>query len=294
MLRGLYAATGDDFLAKIAVGGKTRSRVLARGDGWTVSDVVCTSGPDDRPFEERHADFSIAIVAAGTFEYRSAAGRELMTPGSLMLGSAGQSFECGHEHGVGDRCVAFWYDPAYFERLAADAGARGTAPRFGGLRLPPLRALSPLVARACAGIGGPVGVPWEEIGVRLAAQAVQLSGGRPPRAHGAPPGAVARVTAAVRRIERDPDDALSLRSLAGEARLSPYHFLRTFERITGVTPHQYVLRVRLRRAATALATEPGKVLDVALDSGFGDLSNFNRAFRAEFGVSPRAYRRRAG
>jgi AraC family transcriptional regulator len=105
---------------------------------------------------------------------------------------------------------------------------------------------------------------------------------------------VARVTAAVRRIERDPDDALSLRSLAREARLSPYHFLRTFERITGVTPHQYVLRVRLRRAATALATEPGKVVDVALESGFGDLSNFNRAFRAEFGVSPRAYRRRAG
>jgi len=293
MLGGLYAASGDDFLAKIAVGGKTESRLLARGDGWTVSDVLCTSGPDDRPFEERHADFSIAIVAAGTFEYRSAAGRELMTPGSLMLGSAGQSFECGHEHGVGDRCVAFWYAPAYFERLAADAGARGTA-RFGALRLPPLRALSPLVARACAGIGHPLGAAWEEIGVRLAAQAVQLSGGRPPCASGAPPGAVARVTAAVRRIERDPDDALSLRSLAREARLSPYHFLRTFERITGVTPHQYVLRVRLRRAATALATEPGKVIDVALESGFGDLSNFNRAFRAEFGVSPRAYRRRAG
>src|SRR5213083_232658 len=181
MLGGLYAATGDDFLAKIAVGGKTESRLLARGDGWTVSDVVCTSGPADRPFEERHADFSIAIVAAGTFEYRAAAGRELMTPGSLMLGSAGQSFECGHEHGVGDRCVAFWYAPAYFERLAADAGARGTA-RFGALRLPPLRALSPLVARASAGIGHPLGAAWEEIGVRLAAQAVQLSGGRSARA----------------------------------------------------------------------------------------------------------------
>src|SRR5258706_12881637 len=137
MLRRLYAASGDDFLAKIAVGGKTQSRILARGDGWTVSDVLCTSGPDDRPFEERHADFSIAIVAAGTFEYRSAAGRELMTPGSLLLGSAGQSFECGHEHGVGDRCVAFWYAPAYFQRLAAGAGDRGTAPPVGGPRVPP-------------------------------------------------------------------------------------------------------------------------------------------------------------
>jgi len=61
-----------------------------------------------------------------------------------------------------------------------------------------------------------------------------------------------------------------------------------------VTPHQYVLRVRLRRAATTLATEPGKVVDVALESGFGDLSNFNRAFRAEFGVAPEGYRRQVG
>src|SRR5258708_12520971 len=98
MLRGLYAASGDDFLAKIAVGGKTRSRLLARGDGWTVSDVVCTSGPDDRPFEERHADFSIAIVAAGTFEYRSAAGPELMTPGSPILGNPVQSSQRGPQH----------------------------------------------------------------------------------------------------------------------------------------------------------------------------------------------------
>jgi AraC-like DNA-binding protein len=105
---------------------------------------------------------------------------------------------------------------------------------------------------------------------------------------------VARVSQAVRRIERHPDDALTLGALARESRLSPYHFLRTFERITGVTPHQYVLRARLRRAALRLATEAGKVLDLALESGFGDLSNFNRAFRAEFGMSPRAYRRQAG
>jgi len=38
-------------------------------------------------------------------------------------------------------------------------------------------------------------------------------------------------------------------------------------------------------------TEPRKIIDVALDSGFGDVSNFNRAFRAEFGVSPRVYQR---
>ena len=79
--------------------------------------------------------------------------------------------------------------------------------------------------------------------------------------------------------------------MAREAGLSPYYFLRTFERLTGITPHQYVLRARLREAASRLAAESDKVLDVAYDCGFGDVSNFNRAFRAEFGVIPRVFRR---
>jgi AraC-like DNA-binding protein len=150
--------------------------------------------------------------------------------------------------------------------------------------------LSPLIAQACAGLVDPAPVPWEEIGVRLAAQAVRLVHGLPREAGNAPPSAVARVTRAVRAIERHADAKLTLGSLAREAGLSPYHFLRTFESLTGLTPHQYLRRARLREAALRLAAEPSKVLDIALDCGFGDVSNFNRAFRAEFGASPRAYR----
>jgi AraC family transcriptional regulator len=91
-------------------------------------------------------------------------------------------------------------------------------------------------------------------------------------------------------IDRRPDARLTLGTLAREAGLSPYHFLRTFERLTALTPHQYVRRARLREAAVRLKAGDGKILDVALDSGFGDVSNFNRAFRAEFGVSPGVYR----
>ena len=54
--------------------------------------------------------------------------------------------------------------------------------------------------------------------------------------------------------------------------------------------HVDAMRARLREAAIRLAGRPGKVVDVALDCGFGDVSNFNRAFRAEFGVSPTRYR----
>jgi AraC family transcriptional regulator len=266
--------------------GHLRPHLLAQGQGWTVEDLVCTSGPRDRPFEERHSRASIAIVAAGSFQYRSTMGRELMTPGSLLLGNAGQYFECGHEHGEGDRCLSFRYTPDYFETLAADAGA---GPNFHIPRLPPLRALSPLIARAFGGLAGSLDVPWEELSVQLAAQAVHLAGGLSPDPNDAPPGAVARVTRAVRTIEHHPDAGHTLGILARDAHLSPYHFLRTFQRLTGVTPHQYVLRARLREAALRLA-KPARILDIALDCGFGDVSNFNRTFRAEFGVSPRAYR----
>jgi AraC family transcriptional regulator len=252
-----------------------------------VTDVVCTAGPHDRPFEERHSQFSIAVVAAGSFQYRSTSGRELMTPGSILLGNAGQSFECGHEHGAGDRCVAFRFSPGYFERIAADAGGRQ---RFRVPRLPPLRATSPVIARACAGLVR-TDLSWEELGIQVVACAVQTAAGLSPHANQPTAGAVARVTSVAREIERDPAAELDLVRLARQAGLSPYHFLRTFQRLTGVTPHQFILRKRLREAALRLASERALVLDIALDCGFGDLSNFNHAFRAEFGVSPLDYRR---
>jgi AraC-like DNA-binding protein len=262
--------------------GRATPRPMAGGEGWSVADVLCTSGPQDRAFEERHAQYAIVMVLAGSFQYRSAFGASLMAPGSLMLGNPGQAYECGHEHAEGDRCVAFWYEPAYFEELA---GMRFTVPR-----LPPLRPLAHLMASANAGALGNANVSWEELAVRLAVRTAALAAEQSSDQRALPLNAEARVTRVVRAIDRRPDANLSLALLARESGLSPYHFLRTFERLMGVTPHQYVLRARLRDAATRLVTEPRKIIDVALDSGFGDVSNFNRAFRAEFGVSPRAYR----
>ena len=270
--------------------GSTTPRVIARGDGWSVADVVCTCGPQDRPYEERHNHYTIAIVLAGSFQYRSPAGRGLMTSGSMMLGNQGHCFECGHQHGDGDRCLSFWYDPDYFERLAVDAGARGSNVRFSVPRLPPLRQLSPLVARAGAGLVGADDIPWEEFALSLAAGTIKLAAGAPSSQTGLPLNAEARVTRAVRTIDRHPDAALRLGQLARQAGLSPYYFLRTFKWLTGITPHQYVLRTRLRAAASRLTTGTEPVLDIALDCGFGDVSNFNRAFRHEFGVSPRVFR----
>jgi len=174
--------------------------------------------------------------------------------------------------------------------VAADVGVRGARPGFRVPRVPPLRSLSRLVAQACARLGRGSEASWEELGVKLAARAVQLTAGLRGAGPGPPPSALARVTRTARRIERDADTPLTLRGLACEAGLSPYHFLRTFEGLTGVTPHQYLRRARLRHAAVQLATGDARIVDVAFDCGFGDISSFNRAFRTEFGVSPKRYR----
>jgi AraC family transcriptional regulator len=281
--------------------GHLASQVLARGEGWSASEMICSAGPHDRVFEEQHSRVCIAIVVAGSFQYRSSAGRQLMTPGSLLLGSAGQYFECGHEHGVGDRCISFAYEPEYFEGLAAESDMRGGSAQFHRLRVPPVRELSWLVARACAGVAESSGASnrtaeWEEIGVELAARVLEIGSGKELNV-GTSPATEARVTRVVRLIESRPDLDHQLDSLAREARLSRYHFLRVFQQLTGLTPHRYLLRERLRRAATRLMLEPARVLEIALDCGFGEVSNFNRAFHAEFGVSPRSFRkstRRAG
>jgi AraC-like DNA-binding protein len=293
----LYGAAAAPGLAKIAVGpvpvapGGFHPRPLAAGSGWSVSDVVCTRGPSDAVFEERADEVSVALVLSGTFEYETPHGRALMTPGSLLLGNAGDCFVCGHAHGVGDRCLSFRFLPAFFDEVANAAGAPGAWRGFRAPRLPPLRELSGLVARLTAAVDGASGPAWEELAVAIAGDVVQAAARVRPPALRLPGAAEARVARVVRAIDRAPDAPHSLLSSAGRARLSPYHFLRTFEGVTGLTPHQYVRRARLRAAAARLLARPAdRVIDVAFACGFGDVSNFNRAFRAEFGRSPERYR----
>jgi AraC-like DNA-binding protein len=300
--------------------GGTSARALAGGAGWGVEDVLCTFGPRDQPFEERHNGVCIAMVVEGSFAYRAATGRELLTPGALLLGNTGDCFECGHRHGAGDRCIAFHYAPAYFERLAADAGLASGNLQFKRVRLPSLRTLSPLIARACvgadggtgadvgagsavgagaktgasanAGVSGSAATAWDELAVELAAATLQAAGALTHPAAPASATACSRVAQTVRLIDDTPGAPHSLASLAAAAGLSEFYFLRTFQRVTGVTPHQYLLRARLRAAALRLQAGGAKVVDIAFDCGFNDLSNFNHAFRAEFASSPRAWRAR--
>jgi AraC family transcriptional regulator len=273
--------------AEHGLAGSTDGRLLARGDGWTAQDVVCSSGPKDRAFEERHNWVSVAVVLSGTFTYQNDFGRSLLTPGALLLGDAGTCFTCGHQHGAGDRCLAFHFEPAFFERLAVDAGA--SRARFGRNSLPAVRALAPLVARALVAVGDATAPTFDELALDLAAGALRASG--PCRNPTISTRDERRVATVIRHLEDRFHHPWALADLAALAGLSPFHFLRVFRATAGLTPHQYLLRGRLRAAAVTLATTDTPVTEVALASGFEDLSNFIRTFRAEFGVTPSSYRK---
>jgi AraC-like DNA-binding protein len=92
------------------------------------------------------------------------------------------------------------------------------------------------------------------------------------------------------RMEADAAGEISLDDLARDAGLSAFHFLRVFSAVIGVTPHQYLVRSRLRKAAKLLADPGIPVTTVAHDSGFADLSNFVRTFRRAAGMPPGRFR----
>ncbi|MER8495775.1 AraC family transcriptional regulator [Mesorhizobium sp. M1312] len=267
----------------------TSVHTLASGKGWRVSDVVCTAGAADRPFEEQHRNFCVAAVTNGTFRYSARQGTAMLTPGALLLGNPGTCYECGHEHGAGDRCISYHFSPAYMEQIVADTpGTKKLA--FETPRLPPLSSLAPLLAEAEAAREMAEIEAFEELGLRIAGAAV--ASGITPAAQAPSRRDQKRVAEAVRRIELNADRPVSLAELASETATSPYHFLRTFRHVAGMTPYQFLLKTRLHRAAVRLRMSDEAISTIAFEAGFNDLSTFNRRFRRVMGETPGAYRLR--
>lgn len=262
---------------------------LASGRGWRVSDVICTAGAGDRPYEEQHQEFCIAAVTRGTFRYSASLGTAVLTPGAILIGNPGTCYECGHEHAAGDRCLSFHFAPDYLESVVA--GLPGvTRLAFETPQLPPLQAFSPLLASAEAARDDGDIKAFEELGLRLAAAAVTAAAGVPRTGRAPSRRDEKRVSDAVRRIEADAGLPVSLADLANDTATSPYHFLRSFRTVTGTTPYQFLLRTRLHRAAVRLLVSDAPVSAIAFDAGFNDLSTFNRRFRRVMGRTPSAYR----
>jgi AraC-like DNA-binding protein len=91
-------------------------------------------------------------------------------------------------------------------------------------------------------------------------------------------------------IEANIDQPLPLDDLAASAAVSPFHFHRQFKRSTGITPHRYILQVRMERAKALLSGSDLPLAEVAARVGFADQSHFTSTFRKTTSMTPRSYR----
>ena len=90
-------------------------------------------------------------------------------------------------------------------------------------------------------------------------------------------------------IEKHLCERISFAEVAKVSLFSPWYARRLFLEYTGVTPAEYIRKLRLKQSVLKLRDEDVKVLDVALTFGFGSVDGYQRAFRKEFGCNPSEY-----
>lgn len=97
-----------------------------------------------------------------------------------------------------------------------------------------------------------------------------------------------RIDTAIQMLQSDP--SALMHEVAEAVGLAPSAFSRAFRRLTGMNFSVYTRSVRVWRARTLLAETDRPITDICFEAGFNNLSNFNRYFRMETGLTPRAYR----
>jgi len=248
-------------------------------------DYRCTSSHFDKPYTDVHNCSSISYVRKGSFGCQVRGRSFELVAGSVLVGHAGDEYLCTHDHhDGGDECLSFQLTPELVETISGNAAVWQVG------SVPPLAELMVFGELAQAAANGYCTLGLDEIGMMLVMRFVDVVARRNR--------AVVKVSARDRRnaiemalwIEQQTTQPINLETMAQRAGLSPFHFLRMFSKVIGVTPHQYVVRSRLRHAARLLAEGDRPVTDVALEAGFADLSNFVRTFHRAAGVPPGSFR----
>ncbi|MDD3253006.1 MAG: AraC family transcriptional regulator [Lachnospiraceae bacterium] len=90
-------------------------------------------------------------------------------------------------------------------------------------------------------------------------------------------------------IEANLETEITLAELAQQAMFSPWHSYRLFRDYTGLTPAEYIRRLRLSWSAKQLKNQECRIADVAFELGFGSVDGYQRAFRKAFGCNPKSY-----
>ncbi len=249
-------------------------------------DYRCLANAADPPFEEVHEYHSLSFVRRGSFGCRAHGSSFELAAGGFFIGFPGDAFTCTHDHhDGGDECLSFQFSPELADEIGADTEA------WRRVTIPPIAPLAMLGALAQSVADGHSELSLDEAGMLLAARFVDVTRGERRIPVRATDRDRRRCVEAAMWLNGHAGDPVKLEDVAAEVGLSTLHFLRLFAQVMQTTPHRYLILCRLRRAAELLARPDHSVTEIGLDSGFEDLSNFERTFKRAAGVSPGRYRR---
>lgn len=258
---------------------KSRYGLGAASDSYRISELACAPRA---PSEGLYSEVGLALVLDGAFEYRGRHGSALALPGAIILANRDEHFSCAQSDTPSNRRLALFFGDAMIAGIADACGL--DAPAFSRATLPPSReaaAIAALLRRAARGD--------ENDAMAVAAAAFEAA--TPARTHAPAPADKRRVLDAVRYIQANFAGNCALATLAGVAGISQFHFARLFKLVTGQSPAQFVLHIRLAAAARRLLESAAPVAQIAYETGFNDLSHFNASFKSAFGATPTAWRR---
>ncbi|MBI5320319.1 AraC family transcriptional regulator [Bradyrhizobium sp.] len=258
-------------------------RTLFEHNRISVTEFRCTAGPGDKPFAEAFPAHSISYVRKGSFGCHCRGRFHELVAGSMLIGFPGDEYVCTHDHVVGDECLSFFLAPELVDAI-------GDERMWQVGSVPPLPELMVLAELAQTAADGSSDVGLDEVGHLLAARFVEAVSGRKTKPLTANLRDRRRAVESALWIDANSHKPIALDDAAGQAGISAFHFLRLFSEVLGVTPHQYLVRSRLRHAARRLADDDSPITDIAYDVGFGDLSNFVRTFHRAAGASPMRFR----
>lgn len=260
------------------------SRTLLERDHIAVTEFRCTAGPGSKPFAEVFPAHSISYVRSGSFGCHCRGGFHELVTGSILVGYPGDEYVCTHDHVCGDECLSFFLAPELVETVNDSTAIWQVG------AVPPLPELMVLAELAQTAADGSSDLGLDEVGHAFAGRFVEAVSGRKAKRPAASLRDRRRAVDTALWIDANSHQAIALDDAAEQAGISAYHFLRLFSGVLGVTPHQYLVRSRLRHAARRLADDDSPITDIAYDVGFADLSNFVRTFHRAAGTSPLKFR----
>ena len=238
-----------------------------------------------------HLDFHIGFVTEGIQRHRSKGESFLLGPGRIALMPPGEIHDGASEGGGAYTLKTFRLSQALIAGMTEEISGQPRALELSSVLLEDPRLVGNLrgLHEAMQQDVGPGSLAVQAQWITLLEHLLRQSRAITPESI---PGSLSALQWSRVRdyCFSHIDQRITLDDLAGLCGLGRFPFLKQFKRTIGMTPHAWLLRLRLERACGLLSRSGQPIIDVAHAVGFYDQSHFNRAFRQAFGVAPSRYR----